>query len=240
MRRALAISACLFLAGCGGGSTPTVATVRTATQSPTPAPEVVLTGEHFRRIEFGQPLKLEGAVRRQGGAGDPIRVRLLASPYPHVTSRSVASTTTGEGGHFEFTVKPRINTLFSAEVQSTPKRISSQVKVYAMPKQVFRVEPLGPSRGVFVLEITHPPDVVPTNRPVQFYVHLRGHGKRFTRVGEAHLDRVTPRRAVARLTVTVHGHADDAVSCIPAMIAEGFGDPPIRDCGRRRVRVPRH
>jgi hypothetical protein len=242
MRRALTLMACVLVAGCGGGSTAPkqVATVRTATQPPEPAPEVGLSGDRVRRVEFGQPLQLEGAVRRQGGGGDPIRVRLLASPYPHVTSKSIASTTTGEGGHFEFTVRPRINTRFSAEVESTPKRVSGQVLVYAMPKQEFRVEPLGPGSGVFVLEITHPPGVFPTNRPVQFYVHLVGRGKRFTRVGEAHLDRVTPRRAVARLRVTRQRPADDAVACVPAMIAEGFGDPPIRDCGKRRVRVKRH
>jgi hypothetical protein len=93
---------------------------------------------------------------------------------------------------------------------------------------------------VFVLEIEHPAGVVPTNRPVQFYAHVVGSGKLFTRVGEAHLDRVTRRRAVARLRVTRQRPADDAVACIPAMLAEGFGDPPIPDCGKRRVRVKRH
>jgi hypothetical protein len=118
--------------------------------------------------------------------------------------------------------------------------VSRRIQVYAMPEGTFRVEPIGPGSGVFVYEITHPPGVVPTRRPVQFYVHLVGHGKRFTRVGAARFDRVTPLRAVARVTITLHQPADDTVACVPAMIAKNFGDPPIRDCGRRRVRVPHH
>lgn len=239
MRRALTVSACVLVAGCGGSSKEHAVTVRTATQ-PRPAPaEVVLTGERTRKVEFGQPLRLEGAVRQRPG-DEPLRVRLLASPYPHVTSQAVASTTTAAGGGFEFSVKPRINTFYSAEAESTPKRISSQVRVYATPKQEFRVEPLGPGSGVFVYEITHPAGVVPTNRPVLFYAHFTGHGRAYTRIGQAHLDRVSRRRAVARVTITLHRPADDAVGCVPAMIAEGFGPPPIRECGQRRVHVPRH
>jgi hypothetical protein len=231
MRRALTASVCALVVGCGGSTHAKHAdTVRTATQPQRSSVEVSLHGPDTRRVVFGHPLELKGVVRRSHPTG-PVPVRLLAS---HET---VDSTRTGEGGSFHFTVRPRLNTVYSVEVEG---RASRRIQVYAMPEQVFRIEPLAPARGVFVLEITHPPGVVPTKEPVQFYAHRRGDGRVFTRVGQARLERVSRERAVARATITVHFQADDAVGCVPAMIAEGFGDPPIRDCGRRRVRVPRH
>jgi hypothetical protein len=82
--------------------------------------------------------------------------------------------------------------------------------------------------------------VRPTNQPVQFYAHLTGHGRDYTRIGEARFQRLSRTRATARVTVTLPGPATDAVACVPTKIAPGFGRPPLRDCGRRRVRVPRH
>jgi hypothetical protein len=229
MRRALIV--CVLVAGCGGGSKQhAVTTVKTTTQPRQSSIEVSLHGPDTRRVVFGHPLELNGAVRQSHSSG-PLTVRLLASHEP------VDSARTGEGGSFRFTVRPRLNTQYSVEAGTS---VSRHIQVYAMPEGNFRVEPLGSGSGVFVYEITHPPGVVPTSRPVQFYVHLVGHGKRFTRVGRARFERVTPRRAVARVTITLNKPADDAVTCVPAMIAPNFGDPPIRDCGRRRVRVPRH
>jgi hypothetical protein len=231
MRRAFAVSVCVLVAGCGGSTHAKHAeTARTATQPPRSSVEVSLHGPDTRRVVFGHPLELKGVVRQSHPTG-PLTVRLLASHEP------VDSAKTGEGGSFHFTVRPRLNTIYSVEVET---RVSRHIQVYALPEGNFRVEPLGPMSGVFVYEITHPPGVVPTKRPVQFYAHLIGHGKRYTRIGEAPFDRVTPRRAVARVTITLHQPADDAVACVPAMIAKGFGDPPIRDCGRHRVRVPGH
>jgi hypothetical protein len=199
-----------------------------------PAPssiEVSLRGPDTRRVVFDHPLELKGVVRQSGGATRPMTVRLLDSAEP------VQSTTTGEGGSFRFTVRPRINAIYSVSVGD---KISRRIQVYAMPEQQFRVEPTGPRSGVFVLEIGHPPEVVPTDRPAQFYVHFVGAGRTYMRVGEAHLDWVSRSRAVARLKVSLHREADNGVACVPAMIAENFGDPPIGDCGNRRVRVPRH
>jgi hypothetical protein len=228
MRRAFIV--CVLVAGCGGSSRQHAVTVHTATQPQRSSVEISLHGPDTRRVVFGHPLELKGVVRQSHPSG-PVTVRLLASHEP------VDSATTGEGGSFRFTVRPRLNTIYSVEAGS---RVSRHIQVYAMPEGTFRVEPIGPGSGVFVYEITHPPGVVPTSRPVQFYVHLVGHGKRFTRVGRARFERVTPRRAVARVTITLHQPADDAVACVPAMIAPTFGEPPIRDCGRSRVRVPRH
>jgi hypothetical protein len=233
MRRAFIV--CLLVAGCGG-STPSkhTDTIRTATQPAPPSVEVSLHGPDTRRVVFGHPLELKGVVRQSHPTG-PVTVRLLASHEP------VDSARTGEGGSFRFTVRPLLNTQYSVEVPSPGQaRVSRHIQVYALPEGNFRVEPVGPQSGVFVYEITHPPGVVPTNRPVQFYAHLTGHGKRYTRIGEARFDRVTSRRAVARVTITLHQPADDAVACVPAMIAPNFGDPPIHDCGRPRVRVPHH
>jgi hypothetical protein len=197
---------------------------------------VSLRGPDTRRVIFGHDVTLKGVVRQSHPTG-PLKVRLLASPYPYPVSEPVDSATTGEGGSFRFTVRPRLNTLYSVGVES---RVSRHVQVYALPEGTFRVEPLGPGSGVFVYEITYPPEVVPTKRPVQFYAHLTRHGKRYTRIGQARFHRVTPGRSAARVTVTLHEPADNAVACVPASIAPGFGDPPIRDCGRHRVRVPRH
>jgi hypothetical protein len=227
MRRAFIL--CVLVAGCGGSSRP-APTVQTAPQPARSSIEVSLHGPDTRRVVFGQPLELEGVVR-QSRAGGPLTVRLLASHEP------VQSTTTGEGGSFRFTVRPRLNTIYSVEVGG---RASRRIQVYAMPELQFRVEPRGPRSGVLVLDVTHPPEVIPTDRPAQFYVHFVGDGRVYTRVGEAHLDWVSRSRAVARLTIRLKRAADDGVACVPAMIGERFGDPPIPDCGKRRVRVPNH
>jgi hypothetical protein len=185
---------------------------------------------------FGHELMLAGVVRQSHPSG-PLSASLLASPYPYSVAEPVQSAETGEGGSFHFTVRPRLNTIYSVQVGS---RMSRRIQVYALQEGTFRVEPAGIRTGVFVYEITHPAEVVPTNRPVQFYAHLKGRGRLYTRIGQARFKRLTPERAVARTTITLRRPADNAVACTPAMIAEGFGDPPIRDCGRRRVRVPRH
>jgi hypothetical protein len=218
--------------GCGG-STPAkrVDTARTAPPKPPPSSvEISLHGDDTRRVVFDHPLELKGVVRQSHPSG-PLTVRLLASHEP------VQSTMTGEGGSFRFTVKPHLNAIYSVEAEG---KVSRRIQVYAMPDQEFRVEPIGPRSGVFVLEIGHPPEVIPTDRPAQFYVHFVGGGRKYTRVGQAHLDWVSRSRAVARLTVRLHRAADNGVACVPAMIGENFGDPPIPDCGKRRVRVKRH
>src|SRR4051794_40089601 len=226
MRRSLIV--CALLAGCGGGSEGAPA-VHTAPQPPQSSVEISLRGPDTRRVVFGHPLELRGAVRQSHSTG-PARVRLLAS---HET---VQSTTTGEGGSFRFTVRPEVNTVYSVAVGD---KVSRQIQVYAMPDQSFRVEPRGPRTGVFILEIKHPLSVTPTDRPALFYVHFADGGRVYERVAHAHLDHVSAVRAVARVKVTVHRPADDAVACVPVMIAANFGDPPLTDCGQRRVRVPR-
>jgi hypothetical protein len=233
MRRALIASACVLVAGCGGSDPPKRAeTVRTATQ-PRPTPpsvEVSLRGEDTRRVVFGHDLEIRGVVRQSRPSG-PLTVRLLASREP------VESTTTGEGGSFRFTVQPRVNTIYSVQVGD---KVSRHIQVYAMPEGNFRVEPISPGSGYFVYEITYPRGVEPTKRPVQFYAHFTGGDKRFARVGEARFRHYGPERSVARVKITLDRPADDAVACVPAMIAKDFGDPPIPDCGKRRVRVKRH
>jgi hypothetical protein len=112
--------------------------------------------------------------------------------------------------------------------------------VLALPEETFRVEPLAPGRGVFVYEITHPAEVTLTRQPVQFYAHFRGHGRDYTRIGQARFHEADRRHAAARVAITLRAPADDAVACVPTMIAPGFGRPPLRDCGRRSVRVPHH
>jgi hypothetical protein len=223
---------CLLLAGCGG-SAPTRRADTTPT-APQPEPpssvEVSLHGPDTRRVIFDHPLELKGAVRQSHPTG-PVTVQLLASGEP------VQSTDTGEGGSFRFTVTPRVNAIYSVEAED---KVSRRIQVYAMPDQDFHVEPTGPRSGVFVLDIRHPPEVTPTDEPAQFYVHFVGGGAKYTRVGEAHLDWVSRSRAVARLKVRLHRSADNGVACVPAMIGENFGDPPIPDCGKRRVRVKRH
>jgi hypothetical protein len=226
MRRSLI--ACALVAGCGGGSQPAPA-VHTATQPPRSSVEVSLHGPDTRRVVFGHPLELAGVVRESRPSG-PLTVRLLASHEP------VQSTTTDARGSFRFTVRPRLNAVYSVQAAG---RTSRHVQVYAMPEQDFRVEPRGPRSGVLVLAIGHPPEVVPTDHPAQFYVHFVGDGRTYTRVGQAHLDWVSRSRAVARLKITLHRAADNGVACVPAMIGQNFGDPPIGDCGRRRVHVPR-
>lgn len=216
------------MAGCGGGSAAAPA-VHTVSQEPRSSVEVSLHGPDTRRVVFGHPLELRGVVRQSHPAG-PVRVRLLASHEP------VQSTTADGRGSFSFTVRPRLNAIYSVDVAG---RASRHVQVYAMPEQQFRVEPRGPRSGVLVLDVKHPPEVVPTDRPAQFYVHFVGDGQTYTRIGQAHLDWASRSRAVARLKVKLHRPADDGVACVPAMIAANFGDPPLSDCGRRRVHVPR-
>jgi hypothetical protein len=167
-----------------------------------------------------------------------VTVRLLASEYPYPVSEPVQSTTTAEGGSFSFTVRPRLNTMYSVGAGA---RISRHIQVYAMPDGNFRVEPIAPGRGSFVYEITYPTGVTPTRLPVVFYAHLTRNGPRiYTRVGQAPFRRTSRDHAIARVAITVHQRADDAVACVPTMIAPSLGAPPIRDCGRRTVRVPRH
>jgi hypothetical protein len=232
MRRVVTGLACVLVAGCGGSThtdTP-ASTVRTATQPAHPSVEISLRGRDLRTVIFDQPLTLKGVVRRSGPT-TPLQVRLLADGAP------ADSAMTGEGGSFEFTVRPRLNTTYSVAVEDTESR---HVRVLALPEEQFRVEPLAPGRGVFVYEITHPTEVTLTKQPVQFYAHLSGRGRDYTRVGQAHFRRLDARRAAARATVTLRVPADDAVACVPTMIAPGFGRPPLRDCGRRKVRVPGH
>src|SRR3954454_19058792 len=232
MRSVAITSLCALAAGCGG-STHTgepASTVRSATQPARPSIEISLRGRDMRTVVFDHPLSLEGAVHPSAPA-TPVRVRLLADGQP------VQSTMSGAGGSFEFSVSPRLNTTYSAAAEGTESR---RVRVLALPDDQFRVEPLAPGRGVFVYEITHPAGLTLTRQPVQFYAHLSGHGHDYTRVGQAHFRRLDPRRAAARVTVTLRRPADDAVACLPTMIAPGFGRPPLRDCGRRKVRVPGH
>ena len=235
MRRLSAALACMFIAGCGGGNDARkpAGPVRTATQSAPSSVEVSLHGRALRTVVFDHPLTLAGTVHRSSPRG-PLRVRLLASPSG---PEPVQSATTGEGGGFRFTVHPRVNTTYSVEAET---RTSRSVRVLALPDETFRVEPLAPGRGVFVYEITHPAEIPPTEQPVQFYAHLTGRGPDYTRIGEARFHSAGRTSAAARLTVTLPGPADDAVACVPTMIAPGFGRPPLRDCGRRRVRVPHH
>jgi hypothetical protein len=230
MRRALVL--CVLVAGCGGGGSGDAERPSNADTAPQAAPssvEVSLRGPDTRRVVFGHPLELAGVVRPTGSS-EPRTVRLLAEHEP------VDTTRTGEGGSFSFTVRPRLNTVYSVEVDG---RASRRVRVYAMPDQDFRVEPLGPRRGILVLEMEHPPEVTPTDNPAQFYVHFVGDGGTYTRVGEAHLDWASRSRAVARLRLRLHRAADDSIACLPSMFATNFGDPPIADCGKRRVRPPR-
>jgi hypothetical protein len=235
MRRIPAAVACVLVAGCGGGGdAKPAAPASAATQPPPSSAEVSLRGPDTRRITFGHPLELRGFVRQSHPRG-PLTVQLLASEYPYPVSEPIQSARTGEGGSFSFTVRPRLNTLYSVQVGN---RVSRHIQVYAMPQGNFRVEPFDARRALFVYEITYPRGVVPTNRPIQFYAHLTGQGERFTRIGEARFERVTPERAVARVAIRLRRAADNFVACSPAVIAEGFGDPPIRDCGRRRVHVP--
>src|SRR4051794_1057970 len=221
--------ACVLLAGCGGGSAEHAATVRTATErAAVPSVEISLRGDDTRRVVFGHPLELKGVVRPNAA---PVTVRLLAS------HEQVGSTTTAEDGSFRFTVRPQVNTIYSVRAGD---KVSRRIQVYATPDQLFRVEPLGPRSGVFILEVRHPLAVTPTDRPAQFYVHYADGGRVYEGVGTAHPDHVSAVRAVARLKVKVKRPADDAVACAPAMIAANFGAPPLHDCGRRRVLVPRH
>jgi hypothetical protein len=230
----VALPVCLLVAGCGGGGGgEPQAAARPAAQPSRASVEISLRGDDTRRVVFGHPLEFRGVVRP---SGDPVTVRLLSSEYPYPVSEPVQSTTTGEGGSFRFTVRPEVNTMYSVSVRD---KVSRHIQVYAMPDQQFRVEPLGPRSGVFIFEIKHPLSVTPTDRPVLFYVHFVGGGSVYERVAHAHLDHVSAVRAVARVKVTVKRQADDAVACVPAMIAANFGDPPLSDCGRRRVRVPR-
>jgi hypothetical protein len=230
MRRA-AIGVCVLVAGCGGSTQAgkPVHSARTATQPARPSIEVALRGPDLRTVVFDHPLTLKGVVRPKPAA--PLRVQLLADAAPG------QSVMTGEGGSFEFTVSPRLNTSYSVKVEDTESR---RVRVLALPEEQFRVEPLAPGRGVFVYEITHPAEITLTRQPVQFYAHLTGRGRDFTRIAQRRFHRLDARRATARVTVTLPAPADNAVACVPTMIAPGFGRPPLRDCGRRKVRVPRH
>src|SRR5436190_4831618 len=168
--------ACVLLAGCGGGSAEDTATVRTATErAAAPSVEISLRGDDTRRVVFGHPLELKGVARPKGA---PLSVRLLAS------HEQVGSTTTASDGSFRFTVRPQVNTMYSVGVGD---KVSRHIQVYAMPDQNFRVEPLGPRSGVFVLEIGHPRSVTPTDQPAQFYVHIADRGRVYERVGTAHL-----------------------------------------------------
>jgi hypothetical protein len=231
MRRVTTAFVCALVAGCGGGDrgATTAAPARTATQPSRPTLEVALRGRDLRTVVFDHPLTLRGVVRPKPAAA--LRVQVLADAAP------TQSVMTGEGGSFEFTVSPRLNTNYSVKIEDTESR---HVRVLALPEEQFRVEPLAPGRGVFVYEITHPAEVTLTRQPVQFYAHLTGRGRDYTRVAQAHFRRLDARRAAARATVTLPAPANDAVACVPTMIAPGFGRPPLRDCGRRRVRVPGH
>jgi hypothetical protein len=226
----------VLVAGCGGGGadpepgSEPAAPARTATQPALAAVEVSLRGRDLRTVVFDHPLTLTGVARRSK-PGAALPVRLLAD------ADRVDSATTGEGGSFHFTVRPRLNTTYTVEAGGA---VSRQVRVLALPEANFRVEPLAPGRGVFVYEITHPAEVALTRQPVQFYAHLTGRGRAYTRIGQARFHSSDRRHASARVTVTLPAPADDAVACVPTMIAPGFGRPPLRDCGRRRVRVPRH
>src|SRR3954462_8828103 len=169
MRRFPAAAACVFVAGCGGGDAAQPAAPAPAATQPAPSSaEVSLRGPDTRRITFGHPLELRGSVRQSHPSG-PVTVRLLASEYPYPVSEPVQSARTGEDGSFSFTVRPRLNTLYSVQVGT---RVSRHIQVYALPAGNFRVEPLDSRRALFVYEITYPRGVVPTNRPIQFYAHL--------------------------------------------------------------------
>src|SRR3954453_14230476 len=113
MRRARMSAACALVAvaGCGGGSTPAkhAGTTRTATQPARPSVEVALRGPDTRRVVFNQPLKVVGVVRP---ARADTKVTLLSSQYPYPVSEPEQATTTGEGGRFDFTVRPLRNTLY--------------------------------------------------------------------------------------------------------------------------------
>jgi hypothetical protein len=232
MGRVAITVACALLTGCGGSTQAEkpARTVRTATQPRTASVEVSLQGRDLRTVVFDQPLTLAGAVH-QAGPAVPLRVHLLADTRP------VQSAATGAGGSFEFTVRPRLNTTYSVEVEGN---VSRHVRVLALPEEKFRVEPLAPGRGVLVYEITHPAEVTLTRQPVQFYAHFTGHGRDYTRIGQARFHVADRRHAAARVTIALRAPADDAVACVPTMIAPGFGRPPLRDCGRRSVRVPHH
>src|SRR3954470_17342220 len=123
MRRTAAAMTCVLgVAGCGGPATHIAKpppTVRTATQPPRPSVEVSLRGPDTRRVVFDHPLTLKGAVRPAKG---PVTVRLLATEYPYPVSEPVQTTKTGEGGSFSFTVRPRLNSIYSVEVEERVSR----------------------------------------------------------------------------------------------------------------------
>src|SRR3954452_10590953 len=106
MRRALIV--CVLVAGCGGerfaGVPAPVA--HTATQPPPSSVEVSLHGEDTRRVVWGHPLELEG-VAPPSRPPAPATVHLLAS------RERVQTTTADSRGHFRFTVRPRINEIYS-------------------------------------------------------------------------------------------------------------------------------
>src|SRR4051794_34602444 len=218
MRRAT-IGVCALVAGCGGSTQAgkPVHTAHTTTQTQPSTVEISLRGRDLRTVVFDHALTLTGVVRRSG-PGAPLRVRLLADGAP------TQSTVAGEGGKFEFTVQPRLNTTYTVEAE---ERMSRRVRVLALPEETFRVDPLAPGRGVFVYEITHPAELALTHEPVQFYAHFTGRGRDFTRIGGRRFHRLDARHASARVTVTLTAPADDAVACVPTMIAPGFGRPPL-------------
>src|SRR4051812_39028885 len=226
MRRVLAASVCAFAVGCSGStgaSDRRAATAPTAMQPRPPSVEVALRGPGTRRVVFDHPLTLKGVVRPRTA---PMTVRLLASEYPYPVSEPVQSVKTGEGGSFSFTVRPRLNTMYSVGVGT---KVSRHIQVYAMPDGNFRVEPLAPRRGFFVYEITYPPGVAPTRLPVVFYAHLTQDGRRvYTRVGQAPFRRTSGTHAIARVAITLRHPADDAVACVPTTIAPNLGAPPLR------------
>src|SRR4051812_9932053 len=107
MRRAATAFVCALAVGCGGSTHADKpgSTARTATQPARPSVEVALRGPDLRTVVFDHPLTLKGVVRPKPAA--PLRVQLLAD------AARDQSVMTGEGGSFEFTVSPRLNTTYS-------------------------------------------------------------------------------------------------------------------------------
>jgi hypothetical protein len=197
------------LAGCGGGD------------DDEPETRLTLRGDETE-VTLGEATTLNGTVRPRVE-----RVELVAAPGPdYADDRPVGSTTPDGRGGFRFEVTPRMNTAYSARASDGE---SEHVVVYASPRYRFRV-----SGARWRFEVEHPAELRPARASVQFYA---GRENLYRRVGTARLEPRGRTRAVAAATLRAPGDAVDVLACLPDAIAPGYGAPPIKGCGERKLRL---
>ncbi len=135
-----------------------------------PAPAVSLSAAPAQ-VVGGQAATLSGKLTT-APAGSV--VRLYASPYPYPVAGLIATTASGAGGSFSFTVRPDRSTHYRVTVPATGAQALADVSVIA--RAIIKVKAITPGRALLTVVVFHPRDLQWAGAPVHWSFHSGSHG----------------------------------------------------------------